>query len=75
MRKVIDKELISHLLMLESDQREKVLAYIKDLLASEDMNRRAESSEQAIASGNVKSFDQFSSDFENWKAKKRASIK
>lgn len=36
MRKAIDKELISHLLMLESSQQEKVLAYIKDLLTSEE---------------------------------------
>ncbi len=71
MEKVIDKELISHLLRLETDQQGKVLAYIKDLLTNEEMNRRADASEKAIESGKVKSFDLFNSDFENWKAQKR----
>ncbi|MEM6525969.1 MAG: hypothetical protein AAF693_19375 [Bacteroidota bacterium] len=73
--KVIDEELISHLLMLERDQQEKVLTYIKGLLTSEEMNLRAEASEQAISEGRVKTFDQFNTDFENWKAKKRVAIK
>ncbi len=75
MEKVIDKELISHLLMLESNQQETVLAYIKNLLTNEQMNFRAEASEQAIASGKVKSFNQFNTDFENWKVQKRAGTK
>ena len=75
MEAVIGKELISHLLMLEKSQQEEVLAYIKDMLASEKMNRRAEASEQAITSGKVKSFDQFNANFENWKAQKRTNIK
>lgn len=73
--KKIDKELLSHLLMLESAQQEKVLSYIKDLLTKDEMTRRAEASEQAIASGQVKSFDQFDADFEHWKAQKRAATK
>ena len=72
--KVIDKELISHLLRLEADQQEMVLAYIKDLLTNEEMNRRADASEKAIEAGKVKSFDQFNSDFENWKVQKRRSM-
>jgi len=75
MEKVIRKELISHLLMLEGDQQEKVLAYIKSMLSKEEMNHRAETSEKAIAAGKVKSFDQFNNDFENWKAQKRANTK
>jgi len=75
MEKVIDKELISHLLRLEKDQQDRVLDYIKDMLGSEEMNSRADASEQAISSGKVKSFDQFNSNFENWKIQKRASIK
>lgn len=74
MKKSVDKELISHLLRLETDQQEKVLVYIKDLLTNEEMDRRAETSEKAIESGKVKSFDQFNSDFENWKARKRRSM-
>ena len=75
MKKVIDKELISHLLMLESDQQEKVLTYIKDLLTTEEMNRRAGLSEQDIAAGKTISSEQFKSDFENWKKQKRATTK
>ena len=74
MKKAVDKELISHLLKLETDQQKKVLVYIKDLLTNEEMDRRAETSEKAIKSGKVKSFDQFNSDFENWKAQKRRSM-
>ena len=75
MEKVIDKELLSQLLKLEFHQQEKVLSYIKDLLLADEINHRAEESEQAIASGKVKTFEHFNSDFENWKARKRASIK
>ena len=75
MEKVIGKELISHLLRLEKDQQDKVLNYIKEMLASEEINNRADASEQAITSGKVKGFDQFNTSFENWKIQKRASIK
>ncbi len=75
MEKVIDKELLSQLLKLEFHQQEKVLAYIKDLLTTDEINRRADASEQAIASGKVKTLKHFNSDFENWKARKRASMK
>ena len=75
MEKVIDKELISHLLLLEKDQQDKVLAYIKEMLVSDEMNRRAELSEKAIATGQVKSFDQFNADFERWKTQKTTSTK
>ena len=75
MEKVIDKELLSQLLKLEFHQQEKVLSYIKDLLLADEINHRAEESEQAIASGKVKTFEHFNSDFENWKARKIASIK
>ena len=75
MEKVIDKELISHLLLLEKDQQDKVLAYIKEMLVSDEMNRRAELSEKAIAMGQVKSFDQFNADFERWKTQKTTSTK
>ena len=71
---VIDKELISQLLRLEESQQEMVLAYIKSLLTNEEMNRRAEASEKAIESGKIKSFDNFNSDFESWKTRKRGSI-
>ena len=75
MEKVIDKELLSQLLKLEIHQQEKVLSYIKEMLLADEINQRAEVSEQAIASGKVKTFEHFNSDFENWKARKRASIK
>ena len=74
MHKVIDKELISHLLKLESNQQEKVLAYIKEMLVTDEMNERAEDSEKAIEKGEVKSFDQFNDSFEQWKLHKRKSI-
>jgi len=75
MEKVIGKELISHLLRLEKDQQEKVLAYIKHLLDNDEINYRAELSEKAISSGDVKSFNQFNNDFESWKAEKGESTK
>tara|TARA_R110000868_G_scaffold76162_1_gene219329 strand:+ start:382 stop:609 length:228 start_codon:yes stop_codon:yes gene_type:complete len=75
MDKVIDKELISHLLRLENNQQEKVLAYMKDLLIQDEMNKRTDESEMAISEGRTKSFDQFNRGFEQWKANKRASMK
>ena len=75
MEKVIDKELLSQLLKLEIHQQEKVLNYIKEMVLTDEINQRAEESEQAIASGKVKTFEHFNSDFENWKARKRASTK
>lgn len=75
MKRVIDKELISQLLKLEVDQQEKVLAYIKDLLEADEMNKRADASEQAIREGRTKSFDQFNEDFDQWKIRKKASMK
>jgi len=72
--KVIDKELPNQLLKLEADQQGMVLTYIKNLLTNEEMDRRAEASEKAIESGKIVSFDQFNSDFENWKNQKRRSI-
>jgi len=75
MNKAVDKELISQLLKLETDQQEKVIAYIKDLLVTDEMNKRAEQSEKDIAEGNTISASQFNQEFEQWKAKKRASIK
>jgi hypothetical protein len=75
MEKVITKELLSQVLRPESHQQEKVLLFIKDLLEDDEMNRRAQASEEAIKYGNVKSFEDFNSDFENWKARKRESIK
>lgn len=75
MEKTIDKELISHLLRLEKDQQDRVLNYIKEMIANAEMNSRAEASEEDIASGNVKSFDTFDSNFENWKIQKKSSMK
>ena len=72
--KVIDKELISHLLMLEAEQQEQVIIYIKDLLTKDEMNRRADASERDIAEGKTITADQFSRDFENWKKEKRRSL-
>ncbi|MDH5604653.1 MAG: hypothetical protein OEY51_11965 [Cyclobacteriaceae bacterium] len=75
MEKTLDKELISHLLMLEKDQQEDVLGYIKKILSGKEMDRRAGVSEQSIAEGKVKTFDQFNSSFENWKKQKRTATR
>lgn len=75
MNRVIDKELISQLLKLEVDQQEKVLAYIKELLETDEMNKRADASEKAIREGRTKNFNQFNEDFEQWKTLRRASMK
>ncbi len=75
MEKVINKELLQLLLKLEFHQQDKVLSYIKDMLSVDEMNSRAKASEHAIAYGKIKSFEHFNSDFENWKARKRTSIK
>jgi hypothetical protein len=75
MEKVIDKELISYLLRLESSQQETVLNFIKTLLANQQMNLRTDASEHDIAAGKVKNFNEFNTDFENWKVQKRASMK
>ena len=75
MKKVINKELLNHLLKLESHQQERVLAYIKDLLTTDEMNQRTAASERDISTGKTKTFDQFNADFENWKIKKRLTMK
>lgn len=75
MEKIIDKELISQLLRLGKDQQDKVLDYVKNMLTNEEMNSRADASEQAIETGKVKSFDQFNANFENWKIQKRVSTR
>lgn len=64
MLNAVNKELISLLLKLESDQQEQVLAYIKDLLIISEMNARAERSEKDIAAGNTISIEDFEQDFE-----------
>ena len=80
----ISKELISHLVMLEEKHQDKVLDYIKKLLSGTEifsadeekaMHIRAQTSEHDIASGRVIKASKFKKDFEQWKKKKRASIK
>lgn len=80
----ISKELISHLIMLEEKHQDKVLDYIKKILSGTEiftteeekaMHLRAEASEHDIASGRVINASQFKQDLEQWKKKKRASIK
>jgi hypothetical protein len=67
MTEVINKELISHLLKLEADQQDQVLRYVKDMLTTAEMQRRSDASEMDIKAGRAKDFEQFSTDFENWK--------
>ncbi len=75
MNKVIDKELIGQLLKLEVDQQEKVVAYIKELLEADEINKRADTSEQAIREGRTKKLKEFNEDFEQWKSRKKVNIK
>ena len=84
MDNAISKELISHLVMLEEKHQTKVLAYIKGLLAGnevlktdevKEMQFRAETSERDIESGRVIDAAQFTKDFDRWKKKKRTIIK
>lgn len=67
MENVIDKELISYLLLLENEQQGKVLDFIKELLESEKMCQRASASEEAIEADEFKTFENFNVDFEAWK--------
>ncbi len=78
----ISKELLSHLVLLETEHQGKVLSYIKRLLGKEEildeevtMNQRAEASERDIASGRVKKAGTFKREFELWQKKKRAGMK
>ena len=71
MTNVINKDLISHLLKLEADQQDLVLDYVKDLLITAEMQKRADASEKDIEAGRVKDFEQFSKDFENWKKERQ----
>jgi len=80
--KVISKELLSHLVLLESDHQAKVLSDIKQLLntgdasqEARDINNRAKSSEQDIAAGRIKKAETFKREFAQWQKKKRASLK
>ena len=73
--------------LLLDTQKEQVLLRIKEIFDQEEevdiwdelsegdqdaINDRAEASEKAIDSGEVKSFDKFNKDFEVWKATKRS---
>jgi len=75
MDRVLDKELVNQLLKLEVGQQEKVLVFIKELLATDELNNRADISEQAIIEGKTKRFEEFNEGFEEWKSRKRASMK
>ena len=78
----ISKELLSHLVLLESEHQGKVLSYIKRLLNKEEildeeqeMNSRAEASERDIAVGRVKKASTFKRDFLKWQKKRRTTMK
>ena len=71
MEKVIYKELLGQILKLETNQQEKVLKFIKELLEKDEMNKRAEAAEEDIKYDRLKSFEDFNSGFESWKAKKK----
>ena len=75
MNKVIDKELIGQLLKLEVDQQEKVLAYIKGMLEADEINKRADASEQAIREGRTKNFREFNEDFDQWKIRRQVNMR
>lgn len=75
MENTIDKELLDHLKLLEGKQQEQVLAYVKELLVSDEMNRRAAASEKDIADGNVITLEEFKGRLEQWKAQRRSGIK
>lgn len=73
---VIDKELISHLLMLEAEQQEAVLAYIKSLLKDSERTvdaimqskliARAKASTQSIKEDCTKSIDRLRKEARSW---------
>jgi hypothetical protein len=78
----INKELLSHLAMLEAKHQNQVLAFVKELLNKKEllnekseMNLRAAASENDIAYGQVKSGSAFKKDFEAWQKKKRTDLK
>ena len=78
----ISKELLSHLVLLESENQDKVLSYIKRLLNKEEilddeqeMNSRAEASERDIAAGRIKTASTFKRDFLQWQKKRRTAMK
>ena len=79
---VISKELLSHLVLLEPGHQGKVLSYIKRLLSKEEnlndeqeVNTRAEISEQDIASGRIKKAEAFKKELIQWQKKKRSGMK
>ena len=71
MSQTINKNLLQELEKLEASQQEKVLTFTRDILTQQEMDRRAGLSEVAISEGDVKSFDQFDRDFEEWMAEKK----
>lgn len=75
MEKEINKDLLSHLLLLKSDEQDEVLSFIKELIQKQDINFNALQSEKAIESKQMKSFKDFNNDFELWKMKKRLNLK
>jgi hypothetical protein len=67
----INRDLLQELEKLGEGQQEKVLTFTREMLTSEEMDRRANLSEEAISGGKVKSFDQFDRGFEEWMAQKK----
>ncbi|WP_373496366.1 hypothetical protein [Aquiflexum sp.] len=74
MENVINKDLLSHLLLLESDEQEKVLDFIKELIQKQVININALESEKAIESNQMKSFKDFNNDFELWREGKNNGL-
>ncbi|MEQ8416838.1 MAG: hypothetical protein RIE86_23270 [Imperialibacter sp.] len=67
----INRDLLQELEKLGEGQQEKVLTFTREMLTSEEMDRRANLSEEAISGGKVKSFGQFDRGFEEWMAQKK----
>lgn len=70
--KFINAELIGSLLKLNNFQQEKVLSFINEILSSNEMTQRAQDSLRNIEEGEIFTAEQFTAEFEEWKAKKRA---
>lgn len=70
---VIEKDLLSHILKLETGQQKLVLKFVKDLLDKQQLEQMANDSEIAISEGRIMTIDDFKSEADKWIQNKTAT--
>ncbi len=73
--KTIKSNLDTLLTQLELDQQMEVMEFAKKLVEKSEINQMIQDSENDILMNRSKSFNQFNEDFEDWKAKRKDTLR